>query len=136
MIERKLYTAQARSTGGRTGKISSENGVLSLNTSMQNNSEGTNPEQLFAAGYAACFESTLHVMAERMNKDIIKSSVNGLVDFGVTKDKGYEIAVLIEVSLPGLDQEIIKDLIEAAHQNCPYSKATKGNIQVAIKQVL
>ena len=136
MIERKLYTAQARSTGGRTGKISSENGVLSLNTSMQNNSEGTNPEQLFAAGYAACFESTLYVMAERMNKDIIKSSVNGLVDFGVTKDKGYEIAVLIEVSLPGLDQEIIKDLIEAAHKNCPYSKATKGNIQVAIKQVV
>ena len=136
MIERKLYTAQARSTGGRTGKISSENGVLSLNTSMQNNREGTNPEQLFAAGYAACFESTLHVMAERMNKEIIKSSVNGLVDFGVTKDKGYEIAVLIEVSLPGFDQEIIKDLIEAAHQNCPYSKATKGNIQVAIKQVL
>ena len=136
MIERKLYTAQARSTGGRTGKISSENGVLSLNTSMQNNREGTNPEQLFAAGYAACFESTLHVMAERMNKDIIKSSVNGLVDFGVTKDKGYEIAVLIEVSLPGLDQEIIKDLIEAAHKNCPYSKATKGNIQVAIKQVV
>lgn len=133
MIKNKLYTAQAKSTGGRKGTISTENEAFELTLEMSTKGKGTtNPEQLFAAGYAACFESTLHVMAESQGIKIEETSVNGLVDFGSTDDGGYEIAARLEVSLPGIEKEAAQKLIDAAHENCPYSKATRGNIEVDI----
>ena len=99
MIKNKLYTAQAKSTGGRKGTISTENVAFELTLEMSTKGKGTtNPEQLFAAGYAACFESTLHVIAESQGIEIGDTSVNGLVDFGTAHDGGYEIAARLEVS--------------------------------------
>ncbi|MEO1097919.1 MAG: organic hydroperoxide resistance protein [Bacteroidota bacterium] len=135
MIKTVLYTAQAQSAGGRSGHISSDNGVLSLPLNMKNSSDGTNPEQLFAAGYAACFESTLQVMADRQGIKLGKTSVNGQVELGTTSEGGYEIAVRLEVSLPELESEDAENLTKMAHENCPYSKATRGNIDVNILQV-
>ena len=133
MIKSKLYTAQAKSIGGRKGKISTENEAFELTLDMSTKGKGTtNPEQLFAAGYAACFESTIQVMAERLGMKVNETSVNGLVDFGTTNDGGYEIAARLEVSLSGVDEEQCKKLINAAHENCPYSKATRSNIEVEI----
>ena len=135
MIKNKLYTAQARSTGGRSGKVTAENGALALKLEMNNKGKATNPEQLFAAGYAACFESTLQVMADRQDVKIKDTSVNGLVDFGTTGDGGYEIAARLEVSISGIEKDQAHKLIDAAHKNCPYSKATQGNIEVDIMLV-
>ncbi|MEO1050739.1 MAG: organic hydroperoxide resistance protein [Bacteroidota bacterium] len=132
MIKNILYTAQAKTTGGRNGQVTSDNGALNLQLDMKNSGGATNPEQLFAAGYAACFDSTLHVMADRIGLKLDNSSVNGLVDFGTTPDGGYEIGAKLEVSLPDLKPDQAQKLIALAHENCPYSKATKNNIKVEI----
>lgn len=134
MIRTILYTAQAKSTGGRDGHISTDNGALSLSLNMKNSGDGTNPEQLFAAGYAACFESTLQVMADRLGIKIGRSQVNGMVDLGTSAEGGYEISAKLEVSLPGVDAKEAEKLINLAHENCPYSKATRANIDVQIVQ--
>ncbi|WP_298543386.1 Ohr family peroxiredoxin [uncultured Aquimarina sp.] len=135
MITKKIYTAQAYAVGGREGKITSDDGVISLKLKMDNKGTATNPEQLFAAGYAACFESTIHVMARQYKITLKGTGVNALVDFGQDNDGGYEIGVNLEVSLLGLDNESANLLIQEAHKNCPYSKATRNNINVNIKLV-
>ncbi len=132
MITKKIYTAQAFAVAGREGNVTSEDGVLDLKLNMRNDGTATNPEQLFAAGYAACFESTIHAIARTQKIKLTETGVNGLVDFGTDNKGGYEIAAKLEVSLPEIDEETARSLIDEAHQNCPYSKATKGNINVEI----
>ncbi|MEL7003102.1 MAG: Ohr family peroxiredoxin [Bacteroidota bacterium] len=135
MIKNILYTAQAETSGGRNGHIKSDNGALNLKLDMKNGGGATNPEQLFAAGYASCFDSTLHVMADRIGLRLSESGVNGLVDFGTTTEGGYEIGVKLIVSLPGIETDQAQKLIKLAHENCPYSKAIKDNINVEIALV-
>ncbi len=130
-----MYTAQAYAVGGREGRITSDDGVISLKLKMDNKGTATNPEQLFAAGYAACFESTIHVIARQQKLKLTQTGVNGLVDFGQNSEGGYELAVNLEVCLPELDDNMANRLIQEAHKNCPYSKATRGNVPVNITLV-
>jgi osmotically inducible protein OsmC len=132
-----LYTATATAQGGRKGKVSSSDGNLQHELSMPkglggDGGSGTNPEQLFAAGYAACFESALSLVAKKQNVSADEATVTANVSIG--KDgEGFKLAVELEVHIPSLDSAKIEELAEAAHQVCPYSKATRGNIDVTIK---
>ncbi len=134
MSTKKVYTAQAFATGGREGSVTSEDGVLDLKMNLKNDGSSTNPEQLFAAGYAACFESTIQMLSRQQHLTLTETGVNGLVDLQ-QDENGYGIAVVLEVSLPELDEETAHDLLEKAHQNCPYSKATRNNIPITINLV-
>jgi Ohr subfamily peroxiredoxin len=135
MSYQKLYTAKAKATGGRDGRaISSDNVInLALTTPKEMGGPGkqgaTNPEQLFAAGYAACFDSALNLVARFENQSIAGSSVAADVSLGHVGDK-YDIAVDLQVNIPGLEQAHAEDLVAKAHQICPYSRATRGNIEV------
>lgn len=131
-----LYTATATATGGRAGHAVSDDGILDVDlrppTQMGGPGGGTNPEQLFAAGYAACFQSALGVVGRRRNVDTGESTVRAEVSIGSTGNGGYGLAVRLEVSIPGVDAETARELTEAAHGVCPYSNATRGNIEVAL----
>jgi Ohr subfamily peroxiredoxin len=96
---------------------------------------GTNPEQLFAIGYAACFQSALGVEARRQQLDASDSTVNSSVELGPVGSGGYGLAVTLEVLLPSIEQDVAEGLVEAAHKVCPYSNATRGNIDVTLKVV-
>ena len=136
-IEKVLYTATATSTGGREGHTRSDDGVLDLQLSMPRSlggsgGPGTNPEQLFAAGYAACFLSSMELVAERMRLALpAATSVTSHVGIGPIKDH-YGIQVALSVSAPGLDHDQLQKLVERAHRVCPYSNATRGNIDVSL----
>lgn len=132
-----LYTAEALSTGaGRDGRVSTSDGSFALDLAipkeMGGSGAGTNPEQLFAAGYAACFHSALQGVARSQKVQIADSSVGGRVQIGPNGEGGYQLAVLLEVVLPGLEHDQAQALADAAHQVCPYSNATRGNIDVTI----
>ncbi|MBW4094933.1 MAG: organic hydroperoxide resistance protein [Acidobacteria bacterium] len=132
-----LYTAEALATGdGRDGQARTTDGKLEVNLAspmeLGGDGNGTNPEQLFAAGYAACFHSALRVVARRSKADISGSRVRAEVDFGANGNGGYGIGVRMHVSLPALDAETAQSLTEAAHQVCPYSNATRGNIPMEL----
>ncbi|ALV45132.1 peroxiredoxin, Ohr subfamily [Arthrobacter alpinus] len=132
-----LYTAEALATGaGRNGKVRTIDGELDLNLAMPKamggSGDGANPEQLFAAGYAACFHSALQLVARTQKVDISDSSVGGQVHLGPNGAGGYELAVALEVVLPGIEATTAQALADAAHQVCPYSNATRGNIEVTI----
>lgn len=133
-----LYTAKATSTGGgRQGHVASSDGVLALDLSIPKEmggagGAGTNPEQLFAAGYAACFHSALQAVARREKERLTDSSVTAEVGIG-KEGEGFGLAVELVVSLPGVDAEVAEKLVAAAHQVCPYSNATRGNIDVELK---
>ena len=133
-----LSTAEALATGdGRDGKVRSSDGVLDLSVAvpveMGGAGGGSNPEQLFAAGYAACFHSALRLVARRAKADVDGSEVTARVGIGPTGTGGYGLAVTLQVSLPGVDQQIATQLVEQAHQVCPYSNATRGNIDVTLE---
>jgi Ohr subfamily peroxiredoxin len=132
-LEKVLYTAHAHTTGGRDGHSKSDDGRLNVNLSSPGTSgTGTNPEQLFAAGYSACFVGAMKAVAGMKKLTLPDDlSVNASVDLGKIP-AGYGIAVRMEVDLPGMDRAAAQDLIAAAHQVCPYSNATRGNIEVAI----
>ena len=132
-----LYTAEALATGaGRNGHVRSSDGRIDLGLSvpkeMGGMGAGSNPEQLFAAGYAACFHSALQLVARTQKVDITDSSVGGQVQIGANGKGGFELAVLLEVVLPGVETAAAQALADAAHQVCPYSNATRGNIEVTI----
>jgi lipoyl-dependent peroxiredoxin len=133
-----LYTAKATSTGAaRAGHVKSDDGVLELDLSIPKGlggggGEGTNPEQLFAAGYSACFHSALQAAARREKVKIDGSSVTAEVGIG-KQGEGFGLAVTLVVSLPGVESETAAKLAEAAHQLCPYSNATRGNIDVDLR---
>jgi osmotically inducible protein OsmC len=135
-LTKPLYTARATATGGRAGHAVSDDGILDLDLKPPKEMGGpggaTNPEQLFAAGYAACFQSALAVVGRRQDVDTSDSTVEADVTIGTIPGGGYGLAVAIRVSIPGTDAETTRALAEAAHQVCPYSNATRGNIDVTI----
>jgi Ohr subfamily peroxiredoxin len=135
-LTKPLYTARATATGGRSGHAVSDDGILDLDLKPPKEMGGpggaTNPEQLFAAGYAACFQSALAVVGRRQGVDTSDSTVEADVTIGPTPGGGYGLAVALRVSIPGADAETTRALAEAAHQVCPYSNATRGNIDVTL----
>ncbi|MBC7600154.1 MAG: organic hydroperoxide resistance protein [Polaromonas sp.] len=132
-LEKVLYTAKAHTTGGRDGMAKSDDGRLNVTLSSPGTAgTGTNPEQLFAAGYSACFIGAIKAVAG-MKKIALPDdlSIDAAVDLGKIPD-AYGIAARLDVSLPGMDRVAAQELIDAAHQVCPYSNATRGNINVTI----
>ncbi len=132
-----LYTAEALSTGeGRNGHVRTTEGAVDLEMAipkeMGGSGNGANPEQLFAAGYAACFHSALNAVARTQKLDVTGSTVGSQVQIGSNGEGGFQLAVLLEVVIPTLDHEAAQALADAAHQVCPYSNATRGNIEVTI----
>lgn len=138
-LEKRLYTAEASATGGREGRARSSDGILEVDlrppTELGGPGGGTNPEQLFAAGYAACFQGALGVIARREKVDVSGSVVTGKVTLGPVPGGAFGIAVALEVSIPGVDEARAHELVEAAHAVCPYSNATRGNIEVDLSVV-
>jgi len=132
-LEKVLYTAKAHTTGGRDGASRSDDGKLDVTLSSPSTSgTGTNPEQLFAAGYSACFIGAMKAVAGKMQLTLPQDlAVDAEVDLGPIPN-AYGIAVRMKVSLPGMEQGAAQKLIDAAHQVCPYSNATRGNIDVNI----
>lgn len=137
-LEKKVvYTARVHTTGGRDGGASrSEDGRLDIKHSVPGTSgTGTNPEQLFAAGWSACFEGAMGIAARKMKIVLpVDSVIDAEVDLCRTGD-AYSLQARLNVSLPGLEREVARALTEAAHQTCPYSKATRDNIDVVINLV-
>jgi Ohr subfamily peroxiredoxin len=132
-----LYTAKTCTSGGREGGVSrSSDGRLDVEfTSPGARCSGTNPEQLFAAGWSACFISAMKIAAGKMKVDLPADLVIGAeVDVGATRN-AYGLAARLNVSLPGMDREVAPRLVETTDQLCPYSNATRGNIDVAINLV-
>lgn len=132
-LDKVLYTAHAHTTGGRDGQSKTDDGRLNVTLSSPGTSgTGTNPEQLFAAGYSACFIGAIKAVAGMKKIDVPADlSIDASVDLGKIP-AGYGIAVRLNVSLPGMDRAAAQDLIDAAHQVCPYSNATRGNIDVVL----
>ncbi|MBX9365016.1 organic hydroperoxide resistance protein [Streptomyces massasporeus] len=129
-----LYTAVATATHGREGRAVSSDGVLDLALgtpqALGGNGQGTNPEQLFAAGYAACFGSALGLVGRAAKVDVSDAAVTAEVSIG-KQGEGFGLAVTLRVELPdGVDEATGRKLVEQAHQVCPYSNATRGNIEV------
>lgn len=128
-----LYTAVAAAENGRDGQVATDDGSLDVVVNppkaMGGSGAGTNPEQLFAAGFSACFQGALGVVARQENADISGSTVTAEVGIG-KNDDGFGIIVKITAAIPNVDAATARDLVEKAHQVCPYSKATRGNITV------
>ena len=132
-----LYTAEALATGeGRDGHGRTSDGTLDLDLAipkeMGGSGNGTNPEQLFAIGYAACFHSALRLVGRQDNANVDDSAVGARVSLGQIDDGGFGLAVELEVTLPNMDHDAAQALTEKAHQVCPYSNATRGNIDVKL----
>jgi len=138
-LDKVLYTAHAHTTGGRDGRAVSDDGLLDVKLSppkaMGGAGTATNPEQLFAAGYSACFMGALkHVAGSKKITVPADAAIDASVDIGPIP-AGFGIAVRLAISLPGMDSAVAQDLVKAAHQVCPYSNATRGNIEVELKVV-
>ena len=132
-IEKVLYTGRTHTTGGRDGMARSSDGRLDIKLSPPGGpGTGTNPEQLFAAGWSACFIGAMGRAASEMKVTLpADRAVDAEVDLGTT-DGAFFLQARLTISLPGLDREIARQVVEAAHQICPYSKATRGNIDVTL----
>ena len=132
-----LYTAEALTTGdGRDGHGRTSDGRLDLELAipkeMGGSGDGTNPEQLFAIGYAACFHSALRLVARQDKANVSDSAVGARVSLGQIDNGDFGLAVELEVTLPHLDPDTARQLTERAHQVCPYSNATRGNVDVKL----
>ena len=129
-----VYTAEATVTGGREhGHGKSSDGELEVLLRPPGEGGGTNPEQLFAVGFAACFEGALGVAARRARAEVGDASIDSKVSLVTTEDRGYTVAVELDVTLPQVqDAEQAKEIVAAAHQICPYSNATRGNVEVTL----
>ena len=132
-LEKVLYTARAHTTGGRDGASRSDDGRLDVTLSSPGGAgAGTNPEQLFAAGYSACFIGALKAVGGMQKVAIPQDvAVDAEVDLGPITG-GYGIAVRLQVHLPGMERAQAQALVDAAHQVCPYSNATRGNVDVTL----
>lgn len=135
-LDKVLYTAKTHTTGGRDGASQSSDGHLDLKLTPPGVAgSGTNPEQLFAAGWSACFLGAIGVAASKKKIALpAERSVDAEVDLG-TNEGGFVLRARLQVSLPGLSREVAQSLVDTAHQICPYSKATRGNIEVEIAVV-
>jgi osmotically inducible protein OsmC len=131
-----LYTAKTHTTGGRDGASRSSDGHLDVKFSAPGTPGiGTNPEQLFAAGWSACFEGAMWLAARKMKITLpVDLAIDAEVDLNVA-DGAYFLRARLNVTLPGVKHEVARALVDAAHQTCPYSKATRGNIDVSINLV-
>ncbi|MEH1011506.1 organic hydroperoxide resistance protein [Micromonospora sp. CPCC 206060] len=132
-----LYTAAAHATGdGRDGHVQTSDGTLDVDLAIPKEMGGAggalNPEQLFAAGYAACFHSALRLVARRAKADVTGSTVDAEVGIGPNGSGGFGLTVALAVELPAVDRAVAEDLVAQAHQVCPYSNATRGNIDVTL----
>jgi Ohr subfamily peroxiredoxin len=132
-----LYTADVTAAGdGRDGHVASSDGIIDFNVAVPKEMGGaggaTNPEQLFAAGFAACYHSALRLVARRAKVSIEGTTVNAKVGIGPNGSGGFGLAVTLTVTLPGTEPAAAQRLADAAHQVCPYSNATRGNIDVQI----
>ena len=132
---KKLYTTAVTATGGREGKVKSENGVLDLDIRMPKalggaNDDYLNPEMLFAAGYAACFDSALNMIIKMGKVNAGETAVTANVAIGQLENNGYGLAVDLAVNIKDIAQELAEELVAKAHQVCPYSNAVKGNVEV------
>ncbi|MEO9137705.1 MAG: organic hydroperoxide resistance protein [Jatrophihabitans sp.] len=134
-LKKVAFTTAASAKGGRSGHVKSADGVIDLDTAMPGTTDTpkANPETLFAAGYAACFQGALANRAQTKGVDTSDSTVTAEVSFGPSEDGGFGIAVKIIVAIPGVEAEQARELVELAHEFCPYSKATRGNIEVTLE---
>ncbi len=135
-LDKVLYTAHAHTTGGREGRSVTDDGLLDVTLTppkaMGGSGTATNPEQLFAAGYSACFMGALkHVAGMKKVPVPADASIDASVDIGPIP-AGFGIAVKLLITLPGVDRTVAQDLVDTAHQVCPYSNATRGNIDVEL----
>ena len=132
-LDKVLYTAKAHTTGGREGASRSDDGRLDVKlTAPGTGTSGTNPEQLFAAGYSACFIGAMKAVAGKMDTKLPDDlAVDAEVDLGPIPD-AYGVAVRMTIHLPGMDRAEAQKVVDAAHKVCPYSNATRGNIDVAL----
>ncbi len=136
-IGKVLYTAEAHVTGGRiAGHGRTNDGLLEVDLrpppELGGDGDGTNPEQLFAVGYAACFENALAAVARRQKLEVGDVELDSKVMLVTGEDRSFSIAVELAVTLPSVEQEAATRLVEAAHKVCPYSNATRGNIEVTL----
>lgn len=132
-----MYTAEATATGGRNGHVKSDNGILDLEVKLPKalggaNDDYANPEMLFAAGYSACFDSALNNVIKKGKVETGETSVNAKVSIGQIENGGFGLAVELAVNIPEVSHEKAQELVEQAHQVCPYSNATRGNIEVKL----
>lgn len=136
-----LYTAVATATkGGRTGHVQSSDKAIDLQLSMPKElggpgGTGTNPEQLFAAGYAACFDSALNLVARTKRIKVEETEITARVTIGKDEQGGFQLAAQLDIKIAGVDSQTAQELAAAAHQVCPYSKATRGNIDVTLNVI-
>ncbi|WP_437918153.1 organic hydroperoxide resistance protein [Sphingobacterium sp. LRF_L2] len=133
-----LYTASATAKGGRNGQVKTDNGTLDLEVRMPKALGGTsddftNPEQLFAAGYSACFDSALNRVITLSKTKTGETSVTAKVSIGQLPNQGFGLAVTLQVNIPGVTLEEANALVAKAHEICPYSNATRGNIEVLLE---
>lgn len=133
-----LYTASATAEGGRNGKVATSDGALALDLTVPSKmngpgGEGTNPEQLFAAGYAACFSGTLEMLTQKAGEDPSGASVTAEVGIGAVEGGRFALAVTLAVHLPSVAPDAARQLAERAHVVCPYSNATRGNVPVTLE---
>jgi lipoyl-dependent peroxiredoxin len=134
-IENVLYTGKTHTTGGRNGTSRSSDGNLDIQLSPPGTGTGTNPEQLFAAGWSACFIGAMRRSAAALKVVLPQDvTVDAEVDLGTAGDD-YFLQARLNVSLPGLAADVARQVVEGAHQLCPYSKATRGNIDVALSVI-
>ena len=131
-----IYTAHAHAVGGRQGTAKTDDGHLDVKLgypkSMGGNGEGTNPEQLFAAGYGACFLGALGLVARNQGIKLGEHSLDSEVDL-IKDETSFHVGVRLTLNAPDLDRETAEKLLHAAHEVCPYSKATRGNVDVVLK---
>jgi osmotically inducible protein OsmC len=137
---RAIYTTTANATGdGRNGHVATDDGLLGTDVRVPKEMGGqggaTNPEQLFAAGYAACFHSALKLVAGGEKLDVTGTEVSATVSIGVLDTGGFGLAVELDVHAPALDADQAMALVEKAHDVCPYSNATRGNVEVTLRVV-
>ncbi len=139
-LEKVVYTAHAEATGGRDGRAISSDGVLDVALTTPKDmggagGSGTNPEQLFAAGYSACFLGAMKLVSGQDKIEMPEdASIEGAVGIGPVPN-GFGIEVELKISLPGMDKKQAKELVDKAHQVCPYSNATRGNVDVTLTLV-
>ena len=132
-MAKEIYTAEATVTGGRQeGHGRSSDGELDVQLRPPGEGGGTNPEQLFAVGYAACFEGALGAVARRQKADVGDATIESRVTLLTREDRSFTIAVALDVTLPQVGDDDAVQLVAAAHDVCPYSNATRGNIDVAL----
>lgn len=134
---KKLYEIGATATGGRNGHVKSENGILDIEVRMPivlggSSDEYINPEMLFAAGYSACFDSALNLVIKQKRIKTGGTIVTAKVTIGQVENGGFGLAVKLHANISDVTEELAQELIESAHEICPYSNATRGNIEVEL----